>query len=102
MFVRFGRIDRLVSLWGKAPICVKNMDDVALPDNARREFVVKRTRTEARLPPYRASELARRWGVSRNTVLEAVKSGQLEGFRLKRVWLISRASAHRLERGDIV
>jgi excisionase family DNA binding protein len=51
-------------------------------------------------PPYRVGELAARWGVSDETIKDALRAGRLRGFRLNRVWLIDRESAHQLERGE--
>jgi len=41
-------------------------------------------------PPYPSDE----------TIKDALRAGRLRGFRLNRVWLIDRESAHQLERGE--
>ena len=53
-----------------------------------------------RRTPYRSSDLARRWGVSPQAVVAAIKSGRLEGFQLQRIWLITPESVDRFERGE--
>jgi excisionase family DNA binding protein len=40
--------------------------------------------------PYRVREAAKRLGVSDKAVLDALKSGAIAGFRMKRMWLIPR------------
>jgi excisionase family DNA binding protein len=50
-------------------------------------------------PPYRVSEIARKLGVSNKAVLDALKSGRLAGFRLKRMWLVARDPIDRLRAG---
>jgi len=53
------------------------------------------------LAPYRSSEVARRWGVSPQAMVAAIKSGRLEGFQLQRIWLISLESVERVDRGEV-
>jgi hypothetical protein len=60
------------------------------------------TIAERRRPPYRTGELAKRWGCSTQSIVAAVKSGRLDGFQLRRIWLIRPESVERLERGETV
>ena len=45
---------------------------------------------EALSPPYRVSQAAKKLGVSKKAILDALKNGRLVGFRLNRMWLIPR------------
>ena len=57
---------------------------------------------ENALPPFRAHELARRWGVPEQSVTAVLRSGRLRGFKLQKIWLVPRENVERFERGESV
>jgi hypothetical protein len=58
--------------------------------------MTKRRTVPLARPPYRVSELARKWDVDNRTVIRAIKGGQLFAWRMNRMYLIDAASADRL------
>jgi excisionase family DNA binding protein len=56
--------------------------------------------SDAFRPPYRVSEASRRLGISDYQTRQAVKRGDLDGFRLGHTLLIRPGSVDRLLRGD--
>jgi len=51
------------------------------------------------LPPYRIPEAARLLNVSEQLVRQAIRRGELESFRLGKLWLIRPQSVDRLLKG---
>jgi excisionase family DNA binding protein len=49
--------------------------------------------------PYRVTEAARRLGISDQQTLKAIKRGELDAFRVGRLWLVHPASVDRVLRG---
>jgi excisionase family DNA binding protein len=53
-------------------------------------------RRENILPPYRIPEVARLFNVSEQLVRQAIRRGELDAFRLGKLWLIRPDSVQRL------
>jgi excisionase family DNA binding protein len=53
-----------------------------------------------RTTPFRAQELAERWGVSKQAVIKAIQRGDLPAFRMGAIYLIPPAGVEARERGE--
>jgi hypothetical protein len=50
--------------------------------------------------PHRVEDLQRQWGVSPDSIRNALRDGRIKGFRFGRVWLIPDEEKQRIERGE--
>lgn len=50
--------------------------------------------------PLRPAELAARWGVNEQSITAALRAGRLQGFKLRKLWLIPRRVVERIEAGE--
>jgi hypothetical protein len=51
-------------------------------------------------PTHRVEDLQHAWGVSPDAIRDALRKGQIKGFRVGRIWLIPEREKQRIERGE--
>jgi excisionase family DNA binding protein len=56
--------------------------------------------TTESMPPLRVSEAARELGISNQLTLKAIKRGEIDAFRLGRLWFVRRDCIDRLVHGE--